>query len=106
MTFARVLFLAASLGVGCGDAAGVDELEELLREAAECDPGDACAVVDTYCCPRPVNAERLDEVLDELERAPTDESECLADCIGTADQLYAKCEPDPLDGSGSRCWFQ
>ena len=89
------LLLVAALGC-YGDSRheplDANELEALLRAAAECSPPDRCVVVDTYCCPRAVNARFASDVNDALSDAEVDPQDCLADCAGPASELKASCQ--------------
>ena len=50
-------------------------------ESAQCEAGDTCVVVNTFCCPRPINEENLEEVTSALEGTEDLADECLADCL-------------------------
>lgn len=68
----------------------VQELEQIMEGARTCGAQDRCIVVDTYCCPRAINATFEASVKDANERLDADEGICLADCIGSS-ELTAAC---------------
>lgn len=87
------LLLMFGLGGCFDDSMTVQELEELLAEAAVCEAGDRCVIVDTYCCPRAINERSEREVERALAEADTSEALCAADCVGFSDDDTATCVP-------------
>lgn len=90
---ASVLCLTACVtdgGDGGDDSISVQELEQVLEDARACTAGDECIAIDTYCCPRPINASEREVVEDAHGRLDPVGSECLADCVSISD-LEANC---------------
>ena len=92
-TVIAVIMCLSSCDFDALDPAGsisAQELEQILQDARVCTPLDQCVIVDTYCCPRPINADMRESVEDANARLHPEDSECLADCIN-ASELEAAC---------------
>jgi len=94
--------IALALLCTCGeedDRLPLSEVRVLIDEAAQCEPGEACALTpEMLClCPQAVTANRLQEVLDALARVDC-KQELMAKCtnFGNVRCEAGRCLRDAL----------